>query len=139
MYTAVTRLYMYNSLDRKMSMLVLYISNECCVQCPFGDAVWLLFIGEGYTQVDFTSSSYSIEMPRSIRVVRTPAVVQSGEESESVVPSCGATSYRLRTRREHKVDAMLIFKRGCVSFLTFQRLRGAGKLRTSWRVWCKCL
>jgi hypothetical protein len=66
-----------------------------------------------------------------MRVVRIQVVIGSREESESVVPSCGATSYKLRTRREHKVDAMLIFKRGSVSFLTFQRLRGARKLRTS--------
>jgi hypothetical protein len=58
-------------------------------------------------------------------VVRMPVFIESQEESEYVVPSCGATSYRLRMRREHKVDAMLIFKRGCVSFLTFQRLEGA--------------
>ena len=67
--------------------------------------------------MDSTSlrSSQSVEMPSSMRVVRIPAVIGSGEESESVEPSGVATSYRLRTRREHKVDAMLIFKRVCVS------------------------
>jgi len=58
-------------------------------------------------------------------VVKIPVVVRSGEESESVAPYCGAMSYRLRTRREHKVDATLIFKKGCVSFLKFQRLGGS--------------
>ena len=69
-------------------------------------------------------------------MVNIPVVIDPEEESESAVPSCVATSYRLRTRREHRVDATLIFKRGCVSFLTLSDLvREAGKLRTSSRVW----
>jgi hypothetical protein len=54
MYTAVTGPYMYNLHDRKMRMRNVYF--QWCVKCPFGDAVWLLSIGEGYTQVDFSSS-----------------------------------------------------------------------------------
>jgi hypothetical protein len=46
-----------------------------------------------------------------MREVRTQAVVESRKESESVVPSSGAASYKLRTRREHKVDAMLYIQK----------------------------
>ncbi len=51
-------------------------------------------------------------MSSSTRVVRTPIVIGSVEDSESVLVLSGvATSYRLKTSREHKVDAMLIIQK----------------------------
>ena len=46
-------------------------------------------------------------MSRSMGTVRITVVIGSREDLE-LVSSGVAASYRLRTRREHKVDAMLI-------------------------------
>ena len=49
------RMYTIYMVERKVRVLVMYISQWCVRSCPFGNAVWLLSIGEGYTQPDFTS------------------------------------------------------------------------------------
>lgn len=67
-------------------------------------------------------------MQCSMRVVRITVVIDAVEDFEPVLSGV-ATSYRLRTRREHKDDDMLIQKFCKCVFRT-----EVGKIQTNWRL-----
>ena len=113
MYTAVTSPYNYNLHEGKIFCMQL-VRNPYFQWC----VVLVVVYQKRSLPVDLTLlRSSSMEMPSSMRVVRIPAVIRSGEEPASVVgPSGVATSYRLRTRREHKVDVTLIMRNAGLVF-----------------------